>query len=153
MPCRFLRKREHTLDRLDSFGCHVSIDLYLGEFVAEAVVYLLQGVEAHIVALVAATGGAAFGGIGRSGDELLVGAALLHLVQDARLGDYDELLFVALLCIGEQGCGRAYDIGQLEDDALALGMGKHGCFGILLLERNESLYGELAMHVAAYCGP
>ena len=97
---QLLRKLQHTLDGLDGFGSNVGINLDLRILVAEAVIYLFKGIEAHIVALVAAASSTAFDSFGRSRDKLLVGAALLHLVQDTRLGDYDKLLLVALLGIG-----------------------------------------------------
>ena len=96
---QLLRKLEHTIDRFDGLRGYDGIDLYLRELVSEAVVDLLQGIKAHIVALVAATSGASLSRLGRCGDKLLVGATLLHLVQDARLCNHDELSLIALLRI------------------------------------------------------
>src|SRR5712692_10021439 len=70
--------------------------------IAHTEVELLQGVELHMWTLVAGTPV-----VGRGGDKGLLGSPFLHLMQDAGLGDDDELLLGAAEDAFEDSLGAA----------------------------------------------
>src|SRR6478609_1409571 len=112
--------------------------------VAQGQVDFFRRVEAHERALVA---GAVT--LGRRGDELLLRRALLHLVNDARLGDDDEGLSVVVLDVFEESGGGADEVGAFEQRLFALGVGDDFCAGVLLLDGEQLTEAEGLVNDAA----
>ena len=135
---------QHTVDgahgRLGDIGRHV----HYGPFVAQGVVDFFEGHELHKVTFVATAGAV----VGRHGYELLAGALLLHLVQDAAFRHHEESLHIGADGIFEQGGGGAHHVSQFHNRASALGVHQHLGIGILLLELDEFFHREAFMHVA-----
>src|SRR5690606_10416510 len=118
------------------------IDLDLVGAVAQRVQGAFQRVHGHPGAVGAtAAGGTAAGG--RRLDELLVGAQLLHLVEDAAVGGDDEHLVGQRLGGLDQLTGGAYRVGQLDDRLGGFRMNQHGGFRIQGLHVGKLLGLEL----------
>lgn len=139
---------EHTVDRPYSLGGHLRVDPDFGGEVAQTVAQLLQGVELHVGAVVAAASGRRLGLLGGRGDESLFRAEGSHLVEDTALGCDDKLPGVAFDGIVEQGGRGAHDVGQQRHRPGTFGMHKHLGPGMLLLQADNPLERELLMDMA-----
>lgn len=80
--------------------------------------------------------------LGRRAEKLLVRTFFLHPVDDAGLGDDDELLRRIILAEGDHLLGRADRVGKVADFAEALGMDDDFSVGELLLGAEHSLLLE-----------
>lgn len=119
--------------------------MYLGGLVEEGEVEFAHGVELHVGAVVACTGGI----LGRSGDEGLAGTLALHLMKDSALGGHDEFGGIGLDGpVEEDSCGSNL-VGHQTDGGGTLGMHQHLGSGMLLLEFKNLFERELLMYVAS----
>mgnify|MGYP003294978896 CR=1 FL=1 len=85
IPLRILfAKFKHALNGFYSTASHLGRNFNGGPLIAQCVVYFLKCAKTHKVAFVATASAI----VGRNGNETLVGAVLLHFVQDAAFGDY-----------------------------------------------------------------
>ena len=75
-------------------SCYIGRNINFGPFVAKGVINLLEGAEAHKVALVTTAGAI----VGRNRNEVLFGTFLLHFVKNATFCYHQE--GVARRCYG-----------------------------------------------------
>src|SRR5262245_12590635 len=111
---------------------------YLGPLVAQAEVELLERVELHEGALVAAAAV-----VGRDGDVLAVGRELLHLVDDPFLGRDQEGLERRRRRVAQDRARRPDVVGVPEDRFGTLRMRRDLRFGVLRLQLQDLALGEL----------
>src|SRR5690606_16029050 len=108
--CR-LGEIEHALERPDRARNQRRIDGYLVAAITQALQGPLQSIHRH-PGTVRATAACRPAARGRRLDELLVGAQLLHLVEDAAVGGHDELPVGQCLRRLDQLAGGADGIRQ-----------------------------------------
>ena len=139
-----IRNLEHTLDGADGLYTCFLVDLNGWSKIFEREVEFFKGDELHVGTLVA--GAASI--VGRSWNELLVGAALLHLIDDATLGGNYKLVAVAGNRVVEQSFGGANLVGNEAYGLWALRVNEHMSVGVLLLELHNLLNREFLVHLA-----